>query len=546
MKRIILIALLLITVVAVPGLSSCAEAQKEASSMQVAEVKKGDLIIGVTADGNLEMPHEVKLRFGTFGTVKNIYVKKGDRVKEGTLLARLDSSSQRKTIAKAINDLQLAYNQLTTIACCRVMGYPRYYPNTTALIRFQQAQKEMNTARTLIKTGNYKDAMINVRLAQYDIDGSLEILETPPPFLQGKWPSNQTVSDSESNEQPYPRTIEAIALLKSNKTAVVKIQSLVEQGNYPVSINAIGSLLEDMQISQVAVKGVVGQVAIYGLTTPDVPTTLEYMKPVSDALIQLQKMLESGTADPTEMSKLLIMAQHDLDMSGATLESEVMYFENGVNLQAMAQYNLNVKAANIALQNAKDELRKTEILAPFDGEIVDVKVKEYDQLSTFDYASVIAVHLVDTKSVQMKGVVDEIDIFKVKVGQEAIVSVDSLPGEEFKGKVTFIAPVASKGTAVVEFPVNIAIDQTATELKGGLTATANLVVEKRQGVLIIPIKALKGSTGNYRVDVLTNAQTNAFESRSVKTGVQNDRSIEILSGLKEGDKVIIGTPVTKK
>jgi len=541
----VLIAALLITFIALPFLSGCGEAQKDASSMQIAEVRKGDLIIGVIADGNLEMPHEVKLRFGTYGTVQNIYVKKGDFVREGTLLARLNSSSQRKAIAKAVNDLQSAYNQLTTIACCRVMGYPRYYPNTTALIRFQQSQKEMGTAQSLIKSGNYKDAMVNVRLAEYDLNGSLELLETPPPFMQGKWPSNEQTGDSESIEPTYPRTIEAINLVKNNRAEVIKIQSLIEQGNYTASISAISNLLDNMLISHVAVKGVVGEVAIYGLTTPDVPTTLEYMKPVSEALTQLQSLLESGNADPTELSKLLIMAQHDLDMSGAILENEVMYFENGVNLQAMAQYNLTVKNASIALQSAKDELKKTEILAPFDGEIVDVNVKEYDQLSTFDYSSVIAVHLVDTSEIQLKGVVDEIDIFKVKVGQEAIVTVDSLPGEEFKGKVTFIAPVASKGTAVVEFPVNIALDKTPTELKGGLTATANLVVEKRQNVLIIPIKALKGSAGNYRVDVLTDPQTGAYESRSVKTGVQNDRSIEIISGVKEGDKVIIGTPASK-
>jgi RND family efflux transporter MFP subunit len=291
---------------------------------------------------------------------------------------------------------------------------------------------------------------------------------------------------------------------------------------------------------------VVGEIAMYGLTNPDIPTSLQYMKPVSDALVKLQAMIESGTIDSTEMSRLLIMAQHDLDMTGVTLENELMYFENGVSLQAMAQYNLNLKTANIALQNAKDELKKTEILAPFDGEIVDVNVKEYDQLSVYDYASITAVHLVDTSEVQLKGVVDEIDIFQVKVGQQAVVTVDSLPGELFKGKVTFIAPVASKGTAVVEFPVNIMLDKTDVELKGGLTATANLVVEKHENVLIIPIRALKGSVGNYRVDVLVDAATGKYESRTVTTGIQNDRSIEIISGLKEGEQVIIGTPTTSR
>jgi len=547
MKKIIIVAILVISFVSISVLTSCSQSEKSASSMQIAEVIKDDLIIGVIADGNLDMSHEVRLRFGTYGTVQEIYVKKGDMVKEGTLLARLDNSSQRKAIAKALNDVQLAYNQINTITCCRVMGYPRNYPNTTALIRFEQAQNQMETARALIQTSSYRDAMTNIRLSLYDLDNSLEILETPPPFMEGRWPSvNQISDDPDAIMQTYPYAARAISLLKSDMSDIEKIQSLLEQGNYNAAVNAITDILDAMQVTHVAVKGVVGQVAMYGLSTPDVPTTLEYMKPVSETLSKLQEMINSGTADPTELSEMLIMAQHDLDMSGITLENELMYFENGVNLQAMAQYNLNLKSAKIALQNAKDELKKTEILAPFDGEIVDVNVKEYDQLSVYDYASITAVHLVDTSEIQLKGVVDEIDIFHVKVGQEAVVTVDSLPAEEFTGKVTFIAPVASKGTAVVEFPVDITLDKTDIELKGGLTATANLVVEKHENVLVIPIKALKGSSGHYRVDVLIDAKTGKYESKSVTTGIQNDRYIEILSGLNEGEQVIIGTPPSVK
>jgi len=136
-------------------------------------------------------------------------------------------------------------------------------------------------------------------------------------------------------------------------------------------------------------------------------------------------------------------------------------------------------------------------------------------------------------------VVDEIDIYKVKVGQEAIITVDALPDIELKGTVTFISPFGSRTTGVVEFPVTIAIDPTETELKGGLTATADIIVLKHENVLLIPNRSIKGSPGDYWVDVVLDEKTMTTEKRQVELGAQNDRLSEVISGLSEGERIIV-------
>jgi HlyD family secretion protein len=233
------------------------------------------------------------------------------------------------------------------------------------------------------------------------------------------------------------------------------------------------------------------------------------------------------------------MAQHDVEMSQTILENNEMTFRSGLNLKALRAANLNIQLAEDNLKNAKDALMKTEILAPFDGTVVDIGVKENDQLSSFDYSSKTAVYLIDTHTVKMEGVVDEVDIYKVKVGQETIITVDALPGEELKGKVTFISPFGNQTTGVVEFPVTITLDPTETELKGGLTATANIIVEKNENVLLIPNRSIKGSPGNYYVDVVRDEKTMATEKRPVELGTQNDQFTEVISGLSQGEKVIV-------
>jgi RND family efflux transporter MFP subunit len=195
----------------------------------------------------------------------------------------------------------------------------------------------------------------------------------------------------------------------------------------------------------------------------------------------------------------------------------------------------------INLDKAKQELLKTEIVAPFDGTIVSVDVKGNDQLSQFDYASKPAVYLVDTKTIRMKGIIDEIDITRVSVGQPAIIKVDALPGRDLRGSVRFVSPFGTLQSGVVNFPVEIYMDkdENTEGLRGGLTATADIITGLRENVLQVPNRAIKGLAGDYWVDVVTNASTAATEKRPVKTGLQNKKSTEIISGLKEGEKVLI-------
>jgi multidrug efflux pump subunit AcrA (membrane-fusion protein) len=125
------------------------------------------------------------------------------------------------------------------------------------------------------------------------------------------------------------------------------------------------------------------------------------------------------------------------------------------------------------------------------------------------------------------------------VGQEAIITVDAIPDADLRGKVTFISPFGTQTTGVVEFAVTITLDPTETELKGGLTATADIIVEKHEDVLLIPNRSVKGSPGDYWVEVVLDEKTMTTEKRQVELGIQNEQSSEVTSGLSEGEKIIV-------
>jgi RND family efflux transporter MFP subunit len=252
-------------------------------------------------------------------------------------------------------------------------------------------------------------------------------------------------------------------------------------------------------------------------------------------------MLAEDKFDRVKVTEKLRIAQHDLEMANLILDENETIYRAGLNPQTLRSYNINIQNALINLEKAKQELLKTEIIAPFDGTVVAVAVKVNDQLSSFDYSSKTAVHLVDTTTIRMTGVIDEIDITKVNVGQQAIISVDAVPDHKYYGHVTFVSPFGTLQAGVVNFPVEIYFDpdEKISLLRGGLTATADIVIGKRENVLQVPNRAIKGLTGDYWVDVVVNPDIAQTVKRSVKIGLQNKKSTEIISGLSEGERVLI-------
>jgi len=552
MKNRLLISIILLIIVSTMGFTGCRSSQPEVSSKQVAEVKRGDLLVTITADGSLDMPREVKLKFGTPGTVRDIFVEEGQKVKEGTLLAKLDDTTQKLAIVSAQYNVELAMNELVEKIHPALMGYPEYYPDASTALRVEQAQEELLEVQNFLGQSKYQDAAAELRLAIHDLEASYEMLNIPEITLasQGYGEFLMTPIDN------YPDITRANELLRQDLERLFEIQLLINQGNYEQANAKLNTERSKLTDTYSLVKSLTGRIRVSqrvgaccqpqsgtssGITTvpfPDTSTSLDWLKQVEEELKKMQACKEEG-CDDLDMATLVRMAQHDVEMSQAILQNNELIFRSGLSLKSLRTANLNLQIAETQLKNSKEELMKTEILAPFDGTVVDIGVKENDQLSAFDYSSKTAVYLIDTRTVKMEGVVDEVDIYKVKVGQQAIITVDALSGVELSGKVTFISPFGSQTTGVVEFPVTISLDPSDTELKGGLTATADIIIDEHKDVLMVPNRAIKGSVGDYWVDVVIDEEKVTTEKRAVTIGVQNEQFTEIISGLNEGEKVIV-------
>ena len=385
------------------SLSACG-GQADEIERQLFEVNRGDLVLSVSADGNLSFLRDRELTFGISGTITEINVKEGDWVTEGEVLARLDTSSLELAVKTAEVDLEIAANSFNEIA----------YPYTYHTFAF-------SVPRAVAAIGD----------AQREVNGALEALEVELSFDQ-YW------------------------------------------------------------------------------------EVWHELKKAQDSLVEAREQLARGYgADVFKAGYLPI-----------------------TSFWTLRAAQLGMEKAQLDLDEANDNLEKAVMLAPFDGVIAVVDIKEGDSLSSMDYATRTIVEIVDPRSMELDAEVDEIDIPEVRLWQRAIIEVDALPDLQLEGRVTSIYPLPFEESGLILYKVKIGFDVTEySGLKAGMSATADIILSKRSNVLLVPNRAIEqDSSGNPMVKVMVDEQ---IEERPVVIGISDGYQTEIVDGLNEGEVVVI-------
>lgn len=198
---------------------------------------------------------------------------------------------------------------------------------------------------------------------------------------------------------------------------------------------------------------------------------------------------------------------------------------------------LNLEIAELNLESAELNLEKAEIVAPFDGVVTDITITEGQEISAATLATP-AISLVDTSEAQIRGFIDEIDVALVKIGQAASITLDALRNEEVMGEVVFVSLAGTIRAGVVSYATTITLDEPVAGLRDGMSATAGVIIERRDDVLLIPNRAIGGTLANPRVSVLIDGQ---IEEREITLGLSDGINTEVLSGLEEGAEVVLTT-----
>jgi HlyD family secretion protein len=209
----------------------------------------------------------------------------------------------------------------------------------------------------------------------------------------------------------------------------------------------------------------------------------------------------------------------------------------------MAQARAQVSQDQANLKQLEEQLSYTDILAPIDGVILSRNVEMGDAVSSIlvlGSSATLIMTLGDTSEVYVKGKVDESDIGKVYLGQPARIKVESFKDKSFNGKVTKISPMGVEKDNVTTFEVRVSINNPGGELKAEMTANAEILLEEHKNVLQIPEGSIiYDNQKKASVEVPDPKGKEGKRKVAVTVGISNGAKTELLTGLKEGDQVVL-------
>lgn len=242
-------------------------------------------------------------------------------------------------------------------------------------------------------------------------------------------------------------------------------------------------------------------------------------------------------------------------MSKSLVEDAEKNYQLALNKQMSAQRNVTVSRAEIAkadaqvaqakaaLENAEEDLRNSTIVSPIDGLVLSRDVSVGDGVSSIlilGSQATLVMTLGDTSEVYVQGKVDEADIGKVYLNQPARIVVESFKDKKFTGKVTRISPYGKEKDNVTTFEVRVSISNPTGELKANMSANAEIILEEKKNVLMVPEASLiYDKDRNASVELPDPHAENGRKKVPVKLGISNGVKTEIISGLTEKQQVVL-------
>ena len=278
----------------------------------------------------------------------------------------------------------------------------------------------------------------------------------------------------------------------------------------------------------------------YSSYVVDVPGTWMALDEATESVLKARDLMEAG--DVAEANLLLDDVLSEIAEAQDSAQSRKWEFPIAIKVMELQREAASaaVDAAGLNLEAAMDALDDASVEAPIDGVITAVMVKEGDTLTSMNFSNP-AFHIIDTSNLEMTGLIDEMDIAEIATGQKAIVTMDALPGTEVVGSVTYISAAAMIEAGVVMYETTVTLQNPGSEVKDGMSATADIVMDEKEDVLVIPTGAvMRGDDGGDIVYVI-DAEGEAM-AQPVTTGMRSGRLIEVVSGLSDGDVIALEPP----
>ncbi len=478
-------------------------------------VGRGNVVVSVSGTGQISSSNQVDLTSKASGDLIYLKANVGDEVKAGTLVAETDPG----TTGYELESARLAYQKTLS-------DQPNNLRDTQNAVI--QAQNSL--------TAGYLAAEADVAKAVTDLTDRLSEINN---LLTGTGYLNPVghsqLSDGERNYITNTKT--------SYYTANDTLKNLTRDYHTITADSSQTDLLRVLdEASDTAIKvsqaAKFAQDAVVYLRGNASRSTESAANSAYTIVTGIVSGADSTVSVLASSKNSVVKAQSDADKANTDL--------NNLNTTGST---IDLQSAQISLQQKQDAYNDHFVRAPFDGVIAAVPVQLGKSVSS---GTVIATLITKEKVAEIS--LNEVDATKIKAGQKATLTFDAIDGLTLTGRVLSIDLVGTVSQGVVSYKVKIGLDTDDDRVRSGMTTTANIITDSKQDVITVSASAVKNQGGSSYVQVVNAAdipagsQTNAGvvltvapELVPVTTGLASDDSVEIISGLNEGEQYVVRT-----
>jgi HlyD family secretion protein len=505
LRNVLLVILVLALVGA--GLFFFARRQQAAAEqpfeiLREAEVARDRIASTVNATGAIEPESLVTLTFGLGGTIVDVAAVRGQEVAAGDVLAQLDTAELALSVQQAEDALRI---QELTMAQ-QVNGDPSPAQLASAQADIQAAEANLQVAQA-----NLASAQASLQQAQAQ-RAQLLAGATPGQIAQAESQVAAAAQQQKQAQETYNRTIECHTFTVPGTNQEDEIcpglGAPEEQAR---------AALETATLNLQA-----AEAALSDLNNPAGPADIQ----AADAAI-------AGAAAGVQAAEGNVAAA-EAQLARARAAADLLQEKPSADQTAILEAQVDSARTNLDL--AELRLRQGQLIAPIDGRVAGVLVREGEQAAPGSPAMTV----LNEDAYHITVSVDEIDIDRVEVGQPVDITLDALPDEPVRGVVSEIAPTSTSTSGVVTYLVTINIEEGAgPDLRPGMSASAAITVDELDGVLVVPNWAVRLNRETGEAFVLIRRADGTIEEVVVETGLRNEQFSEVISGLSEGDVVVL-------
>jgi RND family efflux transporter MFP subunit len=488
----------------------------KSNSLSFVDVKRGTIVQEVTVTGKTKAVSSVNLSFESGGRVVQVLVDVGTRVVAGQTLVVLDQSELEAQLAQAEANLLVQKAKLAELK-----RGPREEDLITSESRVVSSQAALDIATTDLKDAIDKalvqaDDVVSHYSDKYFISPKSFSPQFQVYFYNGNSKVYFDIADYELKlklSQDRVKVGETLTLWQKEIKTNKDLLSLARNSkNYAIQIREFLDLLAQA-VNSFGSSDLSYQATVNGYKA-DIATARTNINAVIDGL-------NSAIEKYTNAQTNLIVAQNTYNSEKAGSTKEAIIAGEAQVMQAQGQVDL-----------INSQLSKKVLIAPISGVVTSKKLEVGENVSP----GVSVISIIADSNLEIEANVPEVDIGKVAVGNPVRITLDAFPGEEFTGRVTYIDPAETVVDGVVNFKIKVIFDKSDTRLKSGLTANLSIRTLVKNNVLVVPQYVLvENDLGTF----VRMSSGGKIKDIPVKVGIRGiDSMVEIISGVKEGDKVV--------